>query len=685
MPIKALIFHQMLHSVLESSRDSGNLPLSHSFRLIFLGKLRQVLRSHWSTQRYIVLKRNRLAPIISQLESDFMRQKWMLVITGVVLVSAASFATDQQQAVLRVPCTQSAPTGSPCNPSQEDVKKAATAFSRALKLEREKHLDEAYQEFDTAARLVPRDLNYLTALAMTREELVSQRLKRGTDDLASGKQIEALAEFRSALALDPDNPFAQQRLQESLHQSRPDIISRARVIEESPELHLIPNQGKQSFHFRGNSQQLLTDVARAFGITAELDDSVASRHLQFNLDDVGFYTAMDAAADVTGTFWTPLSEKQILIAKDSQQNRRLFERMGMRTFELSYANTQQEMQEVVNLLRQIFEIRYVQQQTQSGTLVVRAPVNALDAATQFLENLGNSRPEVMLDIQVFEIDHQLTRNIGLHIPNTFNLFNIPAAALLALGGQNLQSLINQLIAGGGINQANSTAISGLLSQLQNQQSSIFSQPLATFGGGLTFFGVSLDQLSAQLSLNESLVKLLDHATLRASQGQDTTFRLGQRYPIINASFAPIFNTPAIAQVLQNGSFQAPIPSFSYEDLGLDIKAKPLISHSGVDLQLEMQLRNLAGQSLNGVPVIANRQYKGSISLLDGEPALVASSLTLSEQLSLTGIPGLSAIPGLNKLATTNSKTEEQDELLVVITPHIVNLDSPQNAEIWLPR
>jgi Flp pilus assembly secretin CpaC len=203
---------------------------------------------------------------------------------------------------------------------------------------------------------------------------------------------------------------------------------------------------------------------------------------------------------------------------------------------------------------------------------------------------------------------------------------------------------------------------------------------------LTFFGLSLDQLTAQLSLNESLVKLLDHATLRAGQGQDTTFRLGQRYPIINASFAPIFNSSAISQVLQNGSFQAPIPSFSYEDLGLDIKAKPVVSEkSVVSLQLELQLRNLAGQSLNGVPIIANRQYKGSISLLNGEPAVVASSLTISEQLSMTGIPGLGAIPGLNKIATTNSKTEEEDELLIVITPHVVNLEPGQNAEIWLSR
>ena len=45
------------------------------------------------------------------------------------------------------------------------------------------------------------------------------------------------------------------------------------------------------------------------------------------------------------------------------------------------------------------------------------------------------------------------------------------------------------------------------------------------------------------------MKILDHATLRAAQGNDMTFRLGQRYPVINASFAPIFNTAAISQVL----------------------------------------------------------------------------------------------------------------------------------------
>src|SRR5215467_3609919 len=143
----------------------------------------------------------------------------------------------------------------------------------------------------------------------------------------------------------------------------------------------------------------------------------------------------------------------------------------------------------------------------------------------------------MLDVRVFQISHQLTRNIGVHIPNTFNLFNIPAVALAGLGGQNIQQLINQLISSGGINQAGSSALSGLLAQLGGQGNSIFSQPLATFGGGLTFMGLSLDQLTAQLSVNESWVRTLDAMTLRASQGNDATFHLGTRYPILNAQYA----------------------------------------------------------------------------------------------------------------------------------------------------
>ena len=614
--------------------------------------------------------------------------RWVQGFLAAVVLSVTALAADEPQIVVQTSCPMNA-DGHDCHPTKEQLKKAKGAFSRGLELEKAKRIDEAYQEFDTATRLAPNNLDYVTASSVTREELISEHITKGSADLDKGLTVEAQAEFRGALTLDPQNQFARQRLQDSIAEWAPSTPASIRVLTDSGEVRVVPSSELHEFHFRGDSRALLTEVARTFGVSAEIDEGVVSRRVHFDLDRVDFFTAMAAATDVTGSFWVPLSETQVLVLRESGENHRLYDRMAMRTFAINSATNPQELTEVVNLLRTIFEVKFVQPEPLTSVVVVRAPVRTLDAVTQFLTNFGKTRPQVVLDIQVFEIDHQLTRNMGIHLPNNFNLFNIPAAALAGLaglGGQNIQSLINQLISSGGINQANSSAISGLLSQLQGQGNSIFSQPLATFGGGLTLMGLSLDQLSAQLSLNESWVKLLDHATLRASQGNQATFRMGQRYPVINASFAPIFNTPAISQVLQNGSFQAPIPSFSYEDLGLDLKAKPAISgNMTVNLDLEMQLRNLAGQSLNGVPVIANRQYKGSISLLDGEQAVVACNVSISQMLSMTGIPGLGLIPGLNQIATTNSKTTEEDELMLVITPHIVNLESTENAVVWMPR
>jgi hypothetical protein len=34
---------------------------------------------------------------------------------------------------------------------------------------------------------------------------------------------------------------------------------------------------------------------------------------------------------------------------------------------------------------------------------------------------------------------------------------------------------------------------------------------------------------------------------------------------------------------------------------------------------------------------------------------------------------------------SNSKMDETDELLVVITPHVVNLNPGQSTEVWLPK
>ncbi len=607
----------------------------------------------------------------------------VLLTMGLTIFASAA---DQPTAAPLVACPEGSPGTVSCNPSKRNLKDASQAFAKGQKLQREQRQDQAFDQFETAARLAPKDVEYVTARELTRQQLVFDHVERGNAEMGKGRQIEALAEFRSALNLDPQNEFARQRLNDAMGEWAPKTAAAPQVVADVPEIRVSPSAAVASFHYRGDGRGLLTQVASAFGVTATFDESVVSRQLRFDLGSTDFYTAMAAACQMTRTFWTPLDDKQILLAAETAQNHRQFDRMALRTFSLPGSTSPQEINDIVNLLRNLFEIRLVTPQPSSSTLVVRAPHNVLDAATRIIEGLGDSRPQVMLDVHVYEITNTLTRDMGVHIPSNFQLFNIPAGALAALAGQNIQDLINQLISSGGINQSSSQALSGLLAQLSGQQSSVFSQPLATFGGGLTLTGLSLGTASAQLSLNESNVKTLEHATLRVAQGNSGTFTVGTKFPIINASFAPVFNTPAIASVIQNNSFQTPFPSFTYEDIGLTIKAKPLVNgNSDVSLDLEFQFRSLQGTSLNGVPVISNREYKGSIVLMDGEPAVVAGAVTHAEQRSLSGIPGLGSVPGLNQVMTTNSKENDEDELLIVITPRVISHAPTENAEVWMRK
>lgn len=623
----------------------------------------------------------------STIESGAMPSKvsiWAAAVLAAAVGMSAARADDSAPPPPMV-CRNGVPGGVSCITTKQDRKDAQAAFKRGIKLQQHQRFEEALTQFDEATRLVPQDREYLTAREVLRSSLAFEHIRRGNALLAEDARAHAAAEFRAALDLDPENHFAQERLQEVTQQPSPSLPQAVpALLAESQEIHLEPTNDLATFHFSGDVKTLFTQLGAAYKINIQFDDTLQMRQVRFNVDNVDFFTALNLACKVSKAMWAALEPHQMLILADNAENHKQYDRMSLRTFTLPPRSSPQEGTDLVNAMRQMFDLKSVSSGQTSNTVEVRGPRQAVNACAKMLDRLSNAKPQVMIDVRVFQISHMLTRNIGVHIPNTFNLYNIPAGALAALGGQNIQDLINQLIASGGINQAGSSSLSGLLSQLTGQQNSIFSQPLATFGGGLTLMGLSLDQFAAQLSLNESWVRILDDVSLRAGQGTDATLHLGQRYPILNASYAPIYNSPQISQVLGNQTYIPPIPSVSYEDLGLNLKATPTIHGDGnVSLKLELQVRSLTGQADNGVPVISNREYKASINLKDGEPAFVAGEISNNDARSMSGIPGLGLIPGLNKAMVSNTWQEDHDELMIVITPHVVSNFDHSTNEIWL--
>lgn len=597
--------------------------------------------------------------------------------------SANAFAPGTTSADSAAPSTAIIPPP----PTPSEVSAAKKQFAAGSKLLSSGKTEEAFDKFKVASQLNPRSVEYATAREFTRQQLVMDALEQGNKAMLADNEVLATAEFRRALEFDPDNEFARQRLKDAIWEESPAPRRTLLVAQKSVEVSLSPDAGQHDFHFKGDSRALLTQVARAYGITATIDDSVKTRSLRFDIEKVNFAQAMEAATEVTKTFWIPLSGSQMYVVADTLENRRNFERLALRTFYLPDIATPQELTDMVSALRVILDIHFVSIDASKSTITVRAPQAVIDAASQMIESLAGGRPQVMLEVRVYQVSSSLVRQMGLQLPNQFTMFNISPALAASLLGSNGQNLVNQLIASGGINQANSQAIQALLSQLQQAaQNPLLSTPFTTFGGGLTLMGVNgTPNIATNLQVNESDVKALEHVELLASQNTPALMRIGERYPIVNATFAPIYNSAAISQVVGNQSYVAPFPSFNFEDLGLNLKATPLIhSNADVSLKIELNIRTLGGQTVNGIPIILNREYTGSITLKNEESGVVAGILSKSDAESLSGYPFLSRVPGLTYASSVHNKNVNDDELLVVMTPHIVRMANTEGFAVQLP-
>ena len=98
----------------------------------------------------------------------------------------------------------------------------------------------------------------------------------------------------------------------------------------------------------------------------------------------------------------------------------------------------------------------------------------------------------------------------------------------------------------------------------------------------------------------------------------------------------------------------------------------------MSLKLDLKVQALAGSSINQIPVLTNRQFTAALDLKDGASALVTSDLSTQEANAINGLPGLSEIPGLQ--STTNKNVQKSaDELVILITPHVVRLPHPSGA------
>src|SRR5258708_13498550 len=298
------------------------------------------------------------------LKLALMRRTRSVLAAGVLalaLVSSAFAGDDPAVSAAPISCDNGIPGGVNCIVTKKDLKEGRNAYVRGLKLQDHQHLEEALAQFDEASRLVPQNAQYLTARELVKAHLVVNHMEGGNTLVAENLESRAAIEFRSALELDSDNEFARERLVEATRELDPAVakLAASTKIEDSGEIRVQPKNELATFHFRGDVRGLLAEVASAYGVTTEFDDSVVAKQVRFTVDNVDFFTAMKLAGEVSKTMWTALNSRQVLIAADTPENHRQFDRLSLPTFILPAPSTPQEATNISTTIRTLFNLPFV--------------------------------------------------------------------------------------------------------------------------------------------------------------------------------------------------------------------------------------------------------------------------------------------------------------------------------------
>ncbi len=145
-----------------------------------------------------------------------------------------------------------------------------------------------------------------------------------------------------------------------------------------------------------------------------------------------------------------------------------------------------------------------------------------------------------------------------------------------------------------------------------------------------------------------------------------------------ASPTSLISNPSISQ--------QPYPGSEYEDIGLKIKATPTLHpNKEVTLQLDFDIKALAGSSINGIPVITNRTLTQVVRLKEDETSLITGLLDEEETRTITGLPGFAKIPGAGYLFGNRNNSFTDSELLILITPRRVRLPYRESHDIYAGR
>jgi general secretion pathway protein D len=530
--------------------------------------------------------------------------------------------------------------------------------------------EKAYEYFKQAFDLHPKDLRYKTAYERNRFLAAASHVHRGQILRDAGRLEEARAEFEKSLEIDSSSFIAQQELRRTLQmiQEAQNPQPQAAAGRKQSELHKILSEAQGPVELAPISNAPITlkltekssviyeTVGKLAGINVLFDPDYTPKQVRIELNGVTLEEALSIISFETKTFWRPITPNTIFIAQDNPAKRKELEQNVIKTFYLSNLSLPTELQDVVNAMRTILEVSRIQQLPSQQAIVVRGTPDQVALAQKLVDDLDKAKPEVLIDVAVMEVSRDKMKTLGISPPTNVSVQLQPNVNTSSTGTTGTT---------GGVTTTTSPTTNGL--------------NLNTFNNlNATDFQVTIPAATATALLSDSTSKIVQNPQIRALDGQKATLKIGERVPVATGSFQPGIGGVGINPLVNT--------QFQYLDVGVNIDITPRV-HAGREVSLKLSLDVSAVTSyttIGGIsqPIIGQRKVEHEIRLKDGEVNLIGGIMESQQTKALSGIPGLAQIPILKYLFSQTNTEHQEDEIVFVLTPHIIRgVEIPSGADL----
>lgn len=512
--------------------------------------------------------------------------------------------------------------------------------------------DSALLHYQKALKAEPYNANYKIKANQVRFEAGQFHVRQGQQLREKGELQRALVEFQKALAIDPSSPVAAQEIQATLEltngkreetappSATPPKAAEAQLAEGPPKL--IPlSRAPINLAMANDARIIYQTIAKMAGLTAVFDPDFPARRITTEINNVTLEQALDIVSLQSKSFWKPVTPSIIFIVPDQAQKRRDYEEQLVRTFYLSNVTQPQDLTEVVTGLRQLLDLKRIQQVNSQNAIIIRDTPDKLLLAEKLINDIDKAKPEVVIQVEVLQARLDRLRDLGILPGQTTSLTFTP----------------------GGVAPTGTTGASLPLNKLKTLSSGDYS--------------LALPGATAVAILSDNSTKIIQNPEIRSVDGQPAKLRIGDRIPIATGSFQAgvgIGGTGGggIVNPLVNTQFQ-------YQDVGVNVDVTPRVHpNREISLKIQIEVSSVTGSStIGGIqqPIISQRKIDHDIRLKEGEVNILGGLIERVDSKTLKGWPGLARLPLLHYLFSEQTTDHQENEVLIVLIPRIVRLPS----------